>query len=215
MYYKLFLYKTCQPQLLLLYLRYFFSLFPFGNIRLAIPGDRSLDSTRNHYQTKGENMQIKTYFEKSLCESAGLFSLQKKQADLFLLSQTGLITYRQLALCNLHGKTETAGRLSLKTLEKDGLIQSRKLPNQHQNKYYFLTPKGRSILKSLFPPILLEYLQISLEKRLPAGGHPQRKRDRKHPDLLSCFSTQMLPHCKAFLLPVSCSPAFYENMVYL
>ena len=106
-------------------------------------------------------MQIKTYFEKSLCESAGLFSLQKKQADLFLLSQTGLITYRQLALCNLHGKTETAGRLSLKTLEKDGLIQSRKLPNQHQNKYYFLTPKGRSILKSLFPPILLEYLQIS------------------------------------------------------
>ena len=114
-------------------------------------------------------MQIKTYFEKSLCESAGLFSLQKKQADLFLLSQTGLITYRQLALCNLHGKTETAGRLSLKTLEKDGLIQSRKLPNQHQNKYYFLTPKGRSILKSLFPPILLEYLQISLEKRLPAG----------------------------------------------
>lgn len=99
-------------------------------------------------------MQIKTYFEKSLCESAGLFSLQKKQADLFLLSQTGLITYRQLALCNLHGKTETAGRLSLKTLEKDGLIQSRKLPNQHQNKYYFLTPKGRSILKSLFPPFI-------------------------------------------------------------
>ena len=28
MYYKLFLYKTCLPQLLLLYLRYFFSLFP-------------------------------------------------------------------------------------------------------------------------------------------------------------------------------------------
>ena len=114
-------------------------------------------------------MQIKTYFEKSLCESAGLFSLQKKQADLFLLSQTGLITYRQLALCNLHGKTETAGRLSLKTLEKDGLIQSRKLPNQHQNKYYFLTPKGRSILKSLFPPttIYLWLISLTASKELP------------------------------------------------
>lgn len=115
-------------------------------------------------------MQTKTNFEKSLCESAGLFSLSKKHADLFLLSQTGMITYQQLALCRLHGKTEASGRLSLKKLEKEGVIQARKLPNQNQNKYYSLTSKGRILLRKLFPASLLEYLQINLEKRLPGGS---------------------------------------------
>lgn len=114
-------------------------------------------------------MQSKTYFEKSLCESAGLFSLRKKQMDLFLLSQAGMITYQQLAYCRLHGKTEAAGRLSLKALENDNLVQAKRLPNQYLSKYYFLTPKGRALLRSLFPAALLDYLQITLERRLPTG----------------------------------------------
>lgn len=115
-------------------------------------------------------MQTKTNFEKSLCEFAGLFSLNKKHTDLFLLSQTGMITYQQLALCRLHGKTEASGRISLKKLEKEGVIQARKLPNHSQSKYYCLTSKGRALLKKLFPASLLEYLQIRPEKRLPGGS---------------------------------------------
>ena len=114
-------------------------------------------------------MQSKTYFEKSLCESARLFSLCKNQMDLFLLSQAGIITYQQLAYCRLHGKTEAAGRLSLKALENDDLVQAKRLPNQYLSKYYFLTPKGRALLRSLFPAALLDYLQITLERRLPTG----------------------------------------------
>ena len=78
-------------------------------------------------------------FEKSLCESARLFSLSKSQTDLFLLLQASMITYQQLSMCKIHGNTEAAGRLSLKRLEKCGYIQSKKIPDTSAAKYYFLT----------------------------------------------------------------------------
>lgn len=114
-------------------------------------------------------MKSNTIFEKSLCESAGLFSLSKGQTDLFLLLQTNTITYQQLLLCKIHGNTEAAGRLSLKRLEKYGYIQSRKIPDTSAAKYYFLTAAGRNFLKKLFPAAFLEQLYISWERRPPGG----------------------------------------------
>lgn len=114
-------------------------------------------------------MQSYTNFERSLSQDARLFYLSKTDMDLFLLAQTGIITYQQLFLSRLHGTTEAAGRLSLKKLEKNGYIQARKLSPQNQNKYFFLTPKGRKHLKTVFPASLLEHYHINLARRPPAG----------------------------------------------
>lgn len=113
--------------------------------------------------------QMNTNFEKSLCKNARLFSLSKMHADLFLLLQTNTITYQQLSISKLHGHTEAAGRLSLKRLEKDGLIQSKKLPYPNQAKYYYLTSKGKNFLKELFPCELLEHFKVNWERRPPSG----------------------------------------------
>lgn len=161
-------YNTCQHPYLLLYLKYFFSLFPFGNIWLPIPGDRFPDFLKTIFYRK-EKLFNPIHILRRACVSAGLFSLRKKQMDLFLLSQAGMITYQQLAYCRLHGKTEAAGRLSLKALENDNLVQAKRLPNQYLSKYYFLTSKRRALLRSLFPAALLDYLQITLERQLPIG----------------------------------------------
>lgn len=114
-------------------------------------------------------MRSNTTFEKGLCERAGLFSLSKGQTDLFLLLQANTITYQQLALCKIHGNTEAAGRLSLKRLEKQGYVRSKKIPDTGAAKYYFLTTSGRSFLKQLFPGAFLEEMQANWERRPPGG----------------------------------------------
>lgn len=108
-------------------------------------------------------------FEKSLCESARLFSLSKSQTDLFLLLQASMITYQQLSMCKIHGNTEAAGRLSLKRLEKCGYIQSKKIPDTSAAKYYFLTASGRNHLKELFPDAFTEQIHINWNRRPPSG----------------------------------------------
>ena len=105
-------------------------------------------------------MQTYTNFEKSLAQDARLFSLSKTDMDLFLLAQTGIITYQQLFLSRLHGMTEAAGRF----------IQARILSLQSQSKYFCLTPKGRKHLKTIFPSSLLEHYQINPARRPPAGN---------------------------------------------
>ena len=115
-------------------------------------------------------MQSYTNFEKSLLQDARLFYLSKTDMDLFLLAQTGIITYRQLFLSKLHGTTEAAGRLSLKKLENIRYIQAGKLSSQNQYKYFCLTPKGRKHLKTIFPDSLLEYYHINLIRKPPAGN---------------------------------------------
>lgn len=115
-------------------------------------------------------MQSNTHFEKSLCISARLFSISKKNIDLFLIMQTNTITYQQLYSTKLHGHTETSGRLSLKRLEEEGFIQGKQLVNISQIKYYFLTPKGRELLKKLFPEYYTKFLQINWNRRPPNGN---------------------------------------------
>lgn len=114
-------------------------------------------------------MQSYTNFEKSLSQDARLFYLSKTDMDLFLLAQTGIVTYQQLFLSRLHGTTEAAGRLSLKKLEKDGCIQARTLSPQSQSKYFCLTQKGRKHLKTIFPASLFDHYHINLTRRPPAG----------------------------------------------
>ena len=114
-------------------------------------------------------MLSNTHFEISLRESAGLFSLSKTDTDLFLLLQTGIITYEQLHITKLHGETEAAGRLSLKRLEKKGLIQSRTINTYNQMKYYFLTSKGKNYAKQFFPLSVFNCYAITAERRIPSG----------------------------------------------
>ena len=110
-----------------------------------------------------------TPFEKSLCANARLFSITKKNLDLFLLLQTNTITYRQLHLTKLHGLTETSGRLSLKRLEAEGFIYSKQVTANSQIKYFYLSAKGRVFLKKLLPSEYAQSLHINWEKRPPAG----------------------------------------------
>lgn len=110
-----------------------------------------------------------TPFEKSLCANARLFSITKKELDLFLLLQTNTITYRQLYATKLHGLTETSGRLSLKRLEAEGFIYGKQLTAHSQIKYFYLSAKGRVFLKKLLPSEYTESLLINWEKRPPTG----------------------------------------------
>lgn len=115
-------------------------------------------------------MQEITNFEKSLCQSARLFSISKKNLDLFLLLQTNTITYQQLFQTRLHGSTEASGRLSLKRLENEGYIIGRQLSTQNQSKYFTLTPKGRLFIRKLLPEAYTDFLQVSWSRRPPGGS---------------------------------------------
>lgn len=114
-------------------------------------------------------MISKTYFEESLCQDTRLFSISKTETDLFLLLQTTIITYEQLHATQLHGKTEAAGRLSLKRLEKSGLIQAKSIACHAQTKYYFLTAKGKNYAKQLFSSVYLETIHANFDRRIPSG----------------------------------------------
>lgn len=115
-------------------------------------------------------MQEITNFEKSLCESARLFSISKKNLDLFLLLQSNTITYQQLFQTGLHGSTEASGRLSLKRLENEGYIIGRQLSTQSQSKFFTLTPKGRAFIRKLLPESYTDFLQINWSRRPPGGS---------------------------------------------
>lgn len=95
-----------------------------------------------------------TYFEDSLCDLAGLFSLSKNETDMFLLLQCGMITYRQLKIAGIHGKTEASGRLSLKKAEQEGLVKSAKISEQEQTIVFTLTAKGKTLALNTFANVL-------------------------------------------------------------
>lgn len=133
-------------------------------------------------------MKISNY-EMSLRKQARLFSLCKSHADLFLLLQVNTITYQQLAMTGIHGKTEASGRLSLKRLERDGLIQAKEINSLNQTKYYLITPKGKALLKDLFPEELLIGLQVDFNRRLPNGNQQILHKIRTNDFYLSFISS--------------------------
>ena len=63
-------------------------------------------------------------FKETLIRESGLLSLSQSDCDLYLIGQARTITYRQLAITELHGKTVTGGRLSIKKLERDNYVTS-------------------------------------------------------------------------------------------
>ena len=103
----------------------------------------------------------------TLLYESGLLSLSQGDCDLFLIGQANAITYRQLAMTELHGNTITGGRLSIKNLEKEGYVISKLLPGYTREKYYILTTKGRKRMEKLFGSSFLEKMSIHLEKRPP------------------------------------------------
>lgn len=107
-----------------------------------------------------------SHFETELIKISPLFHLSKQDLDLFLIAQTNLITYKQLAATGFHGTTGVGDRLSLKRLEKEFLIQCKQLPNR-QN-YYTLTAKGKQRILRLFGQKMLEEFQIDWERKPPA-----------------------------------------------
>ncbi len=116
-------------------------------------------------------------FKEILLQESGLLSLSQGDCDLFLIGQANAITYHQLALTGLHGNTATAGRLSIKRLEKEGYVTSRFLPGNAREKYYILTARGRKRITRLFDSrlphrihtgdIYFVYLASKLQNQLP------------------------------------------------
>ena len=106
-------------------------------------------------------------FKNTLLRESGLLSLSQGDCDLFFIGQANAITYHQLAMTELHGKTSTGGRLSIKNLEKEGYVTSKILPGNTREKYYILTAKGRKRIEMLFGSSFLEKMSIHLEKRPP------------------------------------------------
>ena len=106
-------------------------------------------------------------FKEILLQESGLLSLSQSDCDLFLIGQANAITYHQLALTGLHGNTATAGRLSIKRLEKEGYVISRFLHGNAREKYYILTARGRKRITRLFDSKFLEKMSFQLEKRPP------------------------------------------------
>lgn len=104
-------------------------------------------------------------FKETLIRESGLLSLSQSDCDLYLIGQARTITYRQLAITELHGKTVTGGRLSIKKLERDNYVTSRTLPGSGREKYYMLTAKGKKRLEKLFGESFLQKMQLQLDKK--------------------------------------------------
>ena len=104
-------------------------------------------------------------FKESLIRESGLLSLSQSDCDLYLIGQARTITYRQLAITELHGKTVTGGRLSIKKLERDNYVTSRTLPGNGREKYYMLTAKGKKRLEKLFGENFLQKMRLQLDKK--------------------------------------------------
>lgn len=107
-----------------------------------------------------------SHFETELIKKSPLLHLSKQDLDLFLIAQTNMITYKQLATTGFHGTTGVGDRLSLKRLEKNFLVQCKQLPNR-QN-YYTLTAKGKQQILLLFGKKILEEFQIDWNRKPPA-----------------------------------------------
>lgn len=117
-------------------------------------------------------------FKETLIRESGLLSLSQRDCDLYLIGQSRTVTYRQLALTGLHGKTITGGRLSIKKLERDNYVASRTLPGNAREKYYMLTAKGRRRLEKLLGQCFLQKMQFQLDKK--ASLSPQQLPHRMH-----------------------------------
>lgn len=135
-------------------------------------------------------------YRNCLIKDAHLLSLTKRDCDLFLIAQTNTITYQQLEESQLHGMTNTSGRLSLKKLEKDAYITSKTLPETSRTKYYILTAKGKRRLARLFSAQYLQNMQIDLERRPPTSQaqlpHRIRTNDLFY-SFLSCTTLNNVP----------------------
>ncbi|MDD3361809.1 MAG: replication-relaxation family protein [Hespellia sp.] len=136
-------------------------------------------------------MKSLSFFEKSLCDNARLFSLSKIQLDLFLLLQTNTLTYSQLFATRLHGNTEASARLAIKRLEKYGYVQSKILPSCNQTKYYCLTPKGRNLLKNFLTDDYLNAMHVDWERRPPSGNQQILHRIRTNDFYVQYISAPM------------------------
>lgn len=117
-------------------------------------------------------------FKEILMKESGLLSLSQSDCDLYLIGQARTITYRQLAMTRLHGKTATGGRLSIKKLERDNYVASRSLPGSGRKKYYVLTMKGKKRLEMLLGESFLQKMQLQLDKK--ASLSPQQLPHRIH-----------------------------------
>lgn len=106
-------------------------------------------------------------FKETLIRESGLLSLSQSDCDLYLIGQARTITYRQLAITELHGKTVTGGRLSIKKLERDNYVTSRTLPGSGREKYYMLTAKGKNAWKNCSVKASCKKCSSSWTKRLP------------------------------------------------
>lgn len=158
-------------------------------------------------------MNKKTYFERSLCTNAGLLSLPKKCIDLLLLSQTSTITYQQLAITDIHQGNEAAGRQALKRLEKNGLVQGRRMtPSISQSKYYALTPTGKERLCNYFTESYLSSLGINLARKLPSSGQQLLHRIRVN-DFYTAFAAGPYSAPSPWLLEPPLPPGECEQTV--
>lgn len=104
-------------------------------------------------------------FKETLIRESGLLSLSQSDCDLYLIGQARTITYRQLAITELRGKTVTGERLSIKKLERDNYVTSRALPGNGREKYYILTTKGKKRLEKLFGESFLQKMRLQLDKK--------------------------------------------------
>lgn len=148
-------------------------------------------------------------FKKSLIQESGLLSLSQTDCDLYLIGQSRAITYRQLAMTGLHGRTITGGRLSIKRLERDNYVASRSLPGNGREKYYALTSKGKKRLEKLFGGHFLQKMQLQLDKK--ASLSPQQLPHRIHTNdiYFAYLSNEMLASLPVWLneVPYGSEPA--------
>lgn len=131
-------------------------------------------------------------FKETLIRESGLLSLSQRDCDLYLIGQSRTITYRQLALTGLHGKTITSGRLSIKKLEKDNYVASRSLPGNGREKYYMLTTKGRKRLEKLFGQCFLQKMQFQLDKKASLSSQQLPHRIHTNDIYFAYLSNEML-----------------------
>lgn len=97
--------------------------------------------------------------------------MTKLERDLYLLTQTGMLTYEQLQQTGYHGTSKEACRAAVKKLKEQNLVEIQHY--RERRKIIFLSVHGKEYVRQKFRGINLKKTAAQLEKAQIARVSPQ------------------------------------------
>ena len=114
---------------------------------------------------------MKTKLKSIQSEISNRWNFSKEEQDLYLIAQTGMLTYEQLQMTGIHGSSKESYRIAMKKLEKKKLIEI--ITYKERKKLLFLSPQGKNFLRQRLSKDALTQVECQLEKPRISKSSPQ------------------------------------------